>query len=313
MSRLIFPDGVAAEIGLLTSVNKKHTADGTTSILEEYLKVHQFDLPQAVLDAATVKTMDISRSLLFKQSSNFTQLRNLEIAPVIAHLKGEVQFLKSIYSNNTKELGNWGITVEDPNKIVYSNNFDTIAATAKTFFTKHLGFAVGKSPLLPYLTQNKIDVTVDKAAIETAIEYNEQAITATTQSENITQLRNILWGPTVTHLKGVGNYLMNFYGNNQKGCGEYGYVVDNSVAKPKIVKTSIKLLDKTTLKGLVIGGTITNEGTEDIHLYKGLTTNGNPIILKPGEKYGIAKGFSAVTVSNPSNLIAAKVSALRTR
>ena len=71
--------------------------------------------------------------------------------------------------------------------------------------------------------------------------------------------------------------------------------------------------DKITLKGIVIGGTITNNGTEDIHLYKGKTTTGNPIILKPGEKHGVTKGFSIITISNPSLLLVAKVSALRSK
>ncbi len=311
MARLIFPEGIPSETSLLTSVNNKHIADGTSSALEVYLKENNFDLVQAMLDAASVETMETTRALLYRQSNNYTQLRDLQLNPVIAHLKSEVQFLKSIYSSNPKELGNWGITVEDPNKIVYPKAFDGITKTASDFIEKHLSFAVGKSPLLPFITQNKIDVVADQTAIAAAIVFNSQSISSAQQAENLTEQRNILWEPVVKHLKGAGNYLMNLFGENQKGCGEYGFVVDNSVAKPKMMKTTIKLLDKTTLRGLVIGGTITNDGTEDIHLYKGTSTAGNPIIIKPGDKYGVAKGFGTMTISNPSTLITAKVSALR--
>jgi len=150
------------------------------------------------------------------------------------------------------------------------------------------------------------------ATIAKAVDFHDKAVVAIGQAESLTQQRNMMWNPSVTHLKGIGNFLMNFYGENTKGTSNYGYVVDNSVAKPKVVNTKIKLQDKITLKGIVIGGTIINNGTEDIHIYKGKTTTGNPIILKPGEKHGVAKGFSIVTISNPSLLTAAKVSALRT-
>ena len=311
MARLIFPEGISAEKNLLTSVNAKHIADGTTSAIEVYLKENGIDLVQAMLDANTAETMDNSRSLLHKQSANNVQLRDLQLSPVVSRLKGMVQYLKSINPANAKDLGNWGITVEATNKVVYPITFDGITKTAIDFYTKHKSFAVGKSPLLAYLAQNKIDIATDEAAIDTAITYNDLANTTALQAENITEQRNLLWVPIVGHLKGIGNYLMKFYGENQKGCGDYGYMVDNSVPKPKIVKSTIKLLDKITLKGLVIGGSITNNGSDDIHLYKGMNTTGNPIIIKPGEIYGVAKGYSAVTISNPSLLNAAKLSALR--
>ena len=311
MSHIIYPETVLGQKELLASINEKHTADALTSPLNEYIKENNFDIDQAILDGVQAETIDKSRVLLTKQGSNYTELRDLQLHPVFSRLKGEVQFIKSLYKNNPKELGNWGITVEGKAKIVYPINFEGKVITANNFFEKHLSYPAGTSPLAPFITKNKIDITEDKAMLVSAVDFNDKAITTAQLAESKTQLKNALWNPTVVQLKGIGKYLMSLYVDNAKGLVAYGFIVDNSVAKPKIVNTTIKLLDKTTLKGLVIGGTLTNEGTEDIHLYKGTTTTGNPIVIKPGEKYGIAKGFSAVTISNPSTLITAKVSALR--
>ena len=313
MAHIVYPEGVPTELKLMKAVNKKHTDDGDESPLDVFLTQNGIDLDKGVLNGAIAETYDNSRILLNSQSGNYNQLRDLHFYPVISRLKGEVQYLKSIYQNNPKELVNWGINIEGEAKVVYPVAFGESCTTATTFFTKHLSFTAGTSPLDAYVAQNHIDVLADKTSIATAITFHDKAVVAAGQAESLVQQRNILWDPYVKHLKGIGNYLMNFYSDNTKGVTNYGYIVDNSIPKPKVVNTKIKLLDKITLKGIVIGGTITNNGTEDIHIYKGKTTTGNPIILKPGEKHGVAKGFSTVTISNPSLLTAAVISALRVK
>ena len=44
----------------------------------------------------------------------------------------------------------------------------------------------------------------------------------------------------------------------------------------------------------------------DIHVYKGKTTTGMPVIVHPGEVLGMTKGYSVITVVNPSSLVTAK-------
>ena len=311
MPHVVLPDGVAAELKLLKEVNKKHTDDGASSPLTVYLTQNNIDLNKAELNGAKAETMDTSRIFLNNQGKNYYQLRDINFHPVISRLKAEVQYLKGIYHNNPKELVNWGINIEGDTKVNYPSVFGELCITANLFFTKHLSFAAGKSPINDYLLQHHIDVAADKASIATAIAFHNKAVLAIGQAESLIQQRNILWNPSVSYIKGIGNFLMKFYGKNTKGVVNYGYVVDSSVSKAKIVKTKIKLLDKITLKGVVIGGNITNIGAEDVHLYKGKTTTGIPIILKPGEKHGVGKGFSIVTISNPSLLTVANISALR--
>jgi hypothetical protein len=322
MARILFPEDFTSQKTLLEAIKAKDAADGANSFLKPYLTQNNLSLTNLLTIAGQAKTQDDSRLVLFKQSTNYTQLRDLTFAPIVEHLKGEVQFLKGLFKPNINQLGDWDITVVNNSKITYPAGFDELATVAGKFFDKHLSYAAGTSPLQAYITKNKIDVTIDKAniataqtyaskAITTAQTYASKAITTAKNSENATQQRDILWNPVIENLKGMGDYLMRLYGENSKGLGDWGFVIDLNPAKPKLQTTKIKLGDKATLKGVVIGGTLTNIGTIDVHLYKGSSTSGNPIIIHAGEKYGINKGYNTITISNPSELETAVISTLR--
>jgi hypothetical protein len=106
---------------------------------------------------------------------------------------------------------------------------------------------------------------------------------------------------------------MKLYPDNPRALGAFGFTVDEAGAKPKLQTTKIKLSDKITIKAVIIGTTLSNIGTVDLHLYKGSSTSGNPIIIHAGESYGITKGFSTITISNPSNTTEAKLTCYRSQ
>ena len=311
MARIIYPEDFISQKTLLENIKAKDTADGANSLLKPYLTQKSIDLAKQITAGNNAKTFDDSRLVLFKQSTNYTQLRDLTFAPIVERLKGEVQFLKGLFKPNINALGDWNIEVINNSKINYPSSFDELSIVANNFFIKHLSFAAGTSPLQPYITKNKIDVTADKANVATAQGYAASAITSGKSSENATQQRDLLWQPVDAILHGIGDYLINLYASNSKGLGDWGFVVDNSVAKAKSVTTKLKLTEKIIVKGIVIGSTLKNTGTVDIHIYKGSSTTGNPIIIHAGESYGIAKGFSTITISNPNELVGAELTTLR--
>ena len=97
-------------------------------------------------------------------------------------------------------------------------------------------------------------------------------------------------------------YLLTIFTATPRKTVDWGFAIDESPTPAKEVTTKIKLGDQATLKGVVIGGTLKNIGTTDLHIYKGSTTKGDPIIVLAGESVGIAKGYSVITVSNPNSL-----------
>ena len=83
-------------------------------------------------------------------------------------------------------------------------------------------------------------------------------------------------------------------------------MVDNSPQKPTLRTTKLKLGEQITVNAVIIGSTLTNIGSGELHLYKGKSTTGNPVIIHAGEQFGIMKGYSVVTVVNPSTLTEGK-------
>ena len=171
----------------------------------------------------------------------------------------------------------------------------------------------GGSPLQPYLTQQAINLSADGALVEQSVTNNTGFTTSAQQSENETEMRIMLWLPALTHIKAIGNYLMKLFSNNPKALGNWGFVVDDSAQKAGLRTTKLKLGEQKTLNGVVIGSTLTNMGEGDVHLYKGRSTTGTPIIIHPGEQFGIMKGFSIITVVNPSMLIEAKFTVMTSK
>lgn len=310
MARLIIPDDFPSQKKLFEAIAAENQSQGTDSVLTAYLTENGINIKNLTA-ANSAQTLDDSRQVLVKQSTNYTQLRNITFDPIVAHLKSEVQFLKTFYKTNPKQLGEWGITVVGDSKITYPANFLDLAQVATLFFDKHLSYASNTSPLQAFVTKNNISVQADRDAIDTAIGYHNSLVRTLAEAENATEQRNLIWLPILENIRGIGNFLMKLYPENPRALGAWGFTIDQSTTKPKDVVTKIKLSDKTTLKGVVIGGTLKNIGMVDVHVYKGSTTAGNPIIIHPNESFGIAKGFSTITVSNPSTTTEAKVSVLR--
>lgn len=306
MARLTIPEDFTSQVTLLNNIIAQNTALGAASPLTAFLAQQNIVLTNDEAAATAAQTHDASRALLKKQSENYRQLRNNYFTAPWAHLTGSVQFLKTFYKGNTKELGNWGITITDSGKVNYPAAFAQRRAVFIAFAAKHNSYPDGDSPLQPFLTQHSINLDADSAVVEQAT-INNTSFTATAQqSENETELRNQVWLPVLAHIKTIGNFLMKLYSNNQKALGNWGFVVDENSQKARLRTTKLKLGEQITNKSVIIGSMLTNVGDADLYLYKGSTTTSAPSIIPAGEQFGIVKGYGTITVVNPSTLVEGK-------
>ena len=310
MARLTIPEDFTSQVTLLNNIIAQNTALGAASPLTAFLAQQNIVLTNDEAAATAAQTHDASRALLKKQSENYRQLRNNYFTAPWAHLTGSVQFLKTFYKGNTKELGNWGITITDSGKVNYPAAFAQRRAVFIAFAAKHNSYPDGDSPLQPFLTQHSINLDADSAVVEQATTNNTSFTATAQQSENETELRNQVWLPVLAHIKTIGNFLMKLYSNNQKALGNWGFVVDENTHKARLRTSKLKPGETAVFNGLTIGGTLTNVGGNDIHLYRVKTTLGTPVIIHTGEQFGIIKGYSIVTITNPSTLMEASFSAL---
>ena len=310
MARIVFPEDFTSQLTLLSNIVAQNNSITKGNPLTAFLAQQGIVLDDDVTAGNNAQTHETNRLLFSKQSENFRQLRDNNFAAPWKHLTGCVQFLKSFYKGNTKQLGDWGITITAGGKINYPPAFEDRVIIFNALQIKNDSYADGSSPLNPYLMQQEIDPAKDAAFVKAASDNDAAFTAAANASENETELRNQLWNPVVQHLKDIGNFLMKLYSGNEKALGAWGFVVDNSPQKPKLRTTKLKLGETRVLNGLIVGGTLTNTGTVDIQLYRGKSTTGTPVIVHAGEQFGIMKGYSVITIVNPSTLAEAKVSVL---
>lgn len=309
MSRLMLPEAFVQKVILFNSINKKHTADGATSVLGALLTQNGIDLSVDATAVGNAQTHEDSRLLLTKQSGNYHQLSVLKMKTVLEHIRGMVQFLKSFYKANFKAIGEWGATITDTGKIIYP----TDVADQITLFTniqkQHNSYLAGQSPLLAYLSQNNIDLPTDATAAAAAQDYYTKFQNAAKSAEEETQNRDALMDPVFEHVSAIGDFLKKLF-NPNTNVGDWGFVVDNSKKKPKLQTSNVKIGAKTGVNGVVIGSTMTNLGTGDLYVFKGKKITTVPIIVHAGEQLGMTKGFSFITVVNPSTLVPGKFKVL---
>ena len=310
MARLIFPEAFEDQRTLLGLVRAKHNADGAASVLTAYLAEQGINLNTDFTTGNAAATDDANAKADARKAENNVEQRNLRFEPVMSHTRGEVQFLKAFYKPNYHTLGDWGVTVDGVSKIVYPPKFEDRVTLVRAIKTKHDSYAGATSPLAPYLTQQTININQDATATTNAETFQTTQLDARRDSEEETEQRDVKFNPVVDHLQGIGDFLMKLFSGSQKKLGEWGFTVDDSPRAPKLRTTTIKLSDQVTLKGVVIGSTLTNVGTVKVIVYKGSTATGTATEVLPNEKMGMPKGFSAITVVNPSTLESAKITTL---
>ena len=217
-----------------------------------------------------------------------------------------MQYMKLYVKPNFKALGVWGVTVVAPSRIVYPTNFIAATELFGKIQTQYNTYPIGTSPLDVYLTKKQIVMANDAMAVASAIANNTKAEAATKTSEEGTQNRDIFWKTPLEHLHMICAVLMVLCSGNEKALGEYGIIVTED-KKPDVLRTSTILpMAQITTSGIVIGSSLTNTGTVDINVYKGKTILGAYTTVKPGTTLGMTKGYSVITVTNPSTTVTAK-------
>ncbi|MCF8459991.1 MAG: hypothetical protein K9G46_04655, partial [Flavobacteriales bacterium] len=151
----------------------------------------------------------------------------------------------------------------------------------------------------------------DNTAMEASRVFALEAVAIAKEAEDATEDRNNAMNPVDAHLRSIGNFLMALYTTNPKELGHWGFTVDDSPRAPKQVVSKVKLSSQVTVNHCIIGGTFKNIGSVPLNVYKGKTASGAGVTVLSGEVYGIAKGFSTITVVNTSTTTTGVFSVLR--
>ncbi len=84
-----------------------------TSPLDPYLTLHVQTIAAGEMATQTARDLHIEAKQLAMDAEDATQDRNNIWLPVVGHLRAIGVFLMGLYNNNSKELGEWGYTIDD--------------------------------------------------------------------------------------------------------------------------------------------------------------------------------------------------------
>jgi hypothetical protein len=314
MSRIIYPEDFLSQDLLLRNIADKNASVlPPNNPLTAYLAQHSIDLADDVVTADAATAFENTRKTKAGEAENLTQKRNLAFETVFGNVRNYYQFLKKFYSPNFMELNLWGAPITVGGRIAYPNEFVERTAIYYTLKEKNDSYGPGLSPLDAYLTQHGQTMAANTAAVASALNYHNESKLLAGQAEDATQDRNNIWNPVLAHMRGIGGFLISLYSDNAKELNLWGFTVDDSPRAPKQVKSKVLLLSQITVSNLVVGGTLKNLGTVPLTVYKGNSATGSAVTVNPGELYGITKGYSTITVANPSPTTTGQFSTLRYR
>ena len=312
MARIIYASDYVSQRKLLDTVNAKHIADGAASPLIAMLAENSIDLAADATSAGQADTHETQRLKHGRNAETFEQAAKLAVKKLTTKVRAIAQLLKKFYHDDIQKLGAWSITVNGK-RIVIPATPDGLKKLIEDIKTKHATFIpAANSPLSVFLTQNP-DINLAQMVTDAgqAISDNDAAAAERLQKESRKQQRDVLWNPVMGHLRVIGGFLMGVFVGKQKKAGDWGFTVDDSPRAPKKQTTTVPIGSAKKITNVAIGGTLENVGAVALHVYKGGTTVGTPVIVPPGEMLGMTKGYSTITVVNPDTLTPGKFTVLR--
>lgn len=299
MARINYPEDFLNQTILFNNMKTKHDNDlagGAPSPITPFLTQKGIDLEDDKEDTDAAVAQNTLFDKTAKKAEDHTQDRNNLFDPVIDGLKKSIQFLKKFYAGNAKELGRWGVQV-DEERIVYPPDFLRLARLFKKVKARHDNLG-NDSPLTPFLTQNSIDMAADGEDTEAAKTTHADKEQAKKDAEKYSEGRDKLFDPVFANVRDIGGYLKSLYVSNPKKLGDWGYEVDDSPRDPRFRTAAIEPGGTHTLTGVKLNSQVENTGTVELLLHKGKEVGTEPVALPAEMRFTIKRGWGTLTVQN---------------
>jgi hypothetical protein len=290
---------------LVKNINKKHKADGATSILKVTLSKNKIDLDKDEANMAAAVTADNGMKNFQGLARKAKNDRDENFEPAFGFLKVSVQFLKNQSGGKVVDIVNWGVSVEG-DSVVYPAGFAERNALWVKFWGYHISL-VAASPLIGFAADNGYSLSDLNAGALLAPGFNDDMNVNLASAETQRNERDKVWVPVRKHIGVVGKSLKTYYVTNPSKAGDWGFVVDSSPRAAKDRKVMLKLGQQRTISNCKVGGKIKNVGDESVTVYRGKGVVGVSFVLAKGEEKGIEKGMSRLTILNNSLLNSATV------
>jgi hypothetical protein len=107
--------------------------------------------------------------------------------------------------------------------------------------------------------------------------------------------------PIETHLRGMGQFLVNHFEKNPKKANDWGFEIDDSPQADRIRDGQINPGATKILRNLVVGKVFKNIGPVAMNIYSGETAEGAATVINAGASFTVVRGYGKMTIINPSD------------
>lgn len=305
MSRIIHPEDFETRQSRFNSIYDKNKADGKNSDAAPFILQKKLDMEAMKVKADKAATYEKTRKSYTEISLHATEVRDHHFEPVWTFTEGAFQYLKKLYKGELTEMVFWGAPLVGNSKLVYPSEFAKRNAIFLALKEKH-NKDVANSALNPYINKKGVDMADLVLHSADALNANLMSENNANLAEDMTKKRDAEWMPVWQATMDITGFLAGLNDTNKNALAVWGVVVDSSAQAARLRTSVIKPAATMHGNSILIGSAFTNIGTTDLHVYRGKSTKGTPMIVKPGEQLGMIKGFSAITVMNPSTLVTGK-------
>lgn len=310
MAELNYPSDFQGQVALQGVCYQKHAADlastSADSKLSVFFTMKEFDYKEDLAIGGKAKEADAEIAKHTAASRTATGERDLIFDPEWSRMGKCVQNLKDLFKPNYIELANWGIPINVSGRINYPSDFNERCKILIKFYNYHEGLlklATPFSPLTTFLNTNNIVVDTVLKHVDAAKDKEKVSNDELKAAEQARQLRDNLWAVPNGHLRDAGNFLMGLFPGSEKTVKDWGFDVLDTVSSKKGVRhVSVKAEVTRKVNNIAIGSVLENVGDLDVKFYKGEKADGKQVVVKKGERYGLNKGCSTITVVNENNI-----------
>ncbi|MEI6815678.1 MAG: hypothetical protein WCL14_03630 [Bacteroidota bacterium] len=308
MSKVTVEENVPDEVKLFKKLKAQIDLDAGTGPLQPLIEEEEVDVDalDALADSAMIHQGKADDYQVAADIAHKNYERKFE--PSWTKIVEAGQVLKSQNPSNVSNIEAWGYDVVGGKAINLELTIDQKFILAKKVWDKDATFAPGLSPLTFWKTENNIVGADELANIADAKVDHELFKHKTIDSGLELQMRNTDMEDVRIFTVQAGQSLKRTFSKNPRKMELYGFDLTYHISEPKLRTSTLLPLEQMKLKGLVIGKEFENTTGGSIKLVKGKDPLGVGIIILPGQKFTLLKGYSTSWIINLSVDITAKVS-----
>ncbi len=307
------PEEYSARSTSYATLDAKNTAGAGHSAIQPLISKYGWNMANLLTSRNLADGFEADRITATNDARINYQICYSDLKNVEPHLRGMFNFIKVLNAPNYTQGKDWGADINANGKTTMPIDAHDLYLAFQICLAKHNSYPVGTSPLLPYLTEQGIDLTAD-GIIWHNLEGHYQLFYID-QDNALTLLvsRDNAFAPCLDVMVKCKEFLVILKSQNLRTLTEWGFIVNGAKPQETIQVSTILQGESKIINRIVVGSIFTNLSAGKVTITNGRVPNGKEVTIVAGGTFTIKKGYTSSLVTNVDNVAIAKVSSITKR